>query len=117
MRGFRAYGRLLSIGRQAGPRFAENLITVPEAFFFIERVGVRTRVGAQNEDEKGSLRREQTRWNVDCGYAGLVQMPSRLRAKAHSSNPAILTSSTASLIINGRTSHRHLGRCKAPRQK
>jgi hypothetical protein len=28
MRGFRAYGRLLSIDREAGSRFAENLISV-----------------------------------------------------------------------------------------
>jgi hypothetical protein len=31
----------------------------PEAFFFIERVGVRTKVRARSEDEKGSLRWEQ----------------------------------------------------------
>jgi hypothetical protein len=31
----------------------------PEVFFLIERMRVRTRVDARNEDEKGSLRREQ----------------------------------------------------------
>ena len=30
-----------------------------EAFFFIERVGVRTKLGARYEEEKGSLRWEQ----------------------------------------------------------
>jgi hypothetical protein len=52
MRGFRAHGRLLSIGRQESYKR-------PEVFFLIERMRVRTRVDARNEDQKGSLRREQ----------------------------------------------------------
>jgi hypothetical protein len=51
MRGFRAYGRLLSIGRPGGFALRGESYKRPEVFFLIERMRVRTRVDARNEDE------------------------------------------------------------------